>query len=249
MNIPKVYVDSTRFIIDDGKVSCASNQKTSGGKLACASLLKPLYMWSAAHLEPYKYEEEKWLKLAEQATTTSSNNATNAIWDSLGAATILHKLNELTQAEYTTSSSLTYGSVEVNSTMVAHSYASLLMASAHDTPAAKIVAWMKQVKSDQTFGLRDEIDIFYSGLLIGVGVKCGWYVDQADCRLRTHAVIFAELDASTTLGFVILTSVLVTRCIVNDYLSEYETGQEVLGIHEKISGKLLREELRALLNK
>ena len=246
MPLPDCYIDSTRFVLDKARITYADYHNPENVKLGCASLLKPLYLWSAAHSEPFQYQD--WASLTRQAITVSSNEAMNKIWKECGALPILSQLTNLTSVDFGQTAIKSWGSLMIDADMVARAYGALLTATKDDNSAAQMVALLKQVKSNQTFLLADVVKRYYPKQFENIGIKCGWYVDPEQCRLRAHAVVIVERGNEKVFGFVILTSVLVGKELVSSYLKTYDKGEEVLAIHEAIAGNLIREELSRLLH-
>lgn len=248
MPLPDCYIDSTRFVLDKARITYADYHNPENVKLGCASLLKPLYLWSAAHSKPFQYQDADWASLTQQAITASSNEAINKIWKECGALPILSQLTNLTGVDFGQTPIKSWGSLKIDADMVARAYGAMLTATAENNSAGHVLALMKQVKPSQTFLLANIVNRYCPEQFKDIGIKCGWYVDPEQCRLRAHAVVMVELGNEKVFGFVILTSVLVGKELVSSYLKTYDKGEEVLAIHEAIAGNLIREELSRLLH-
>ena len=247
MNLSNIFIDSTHFAIDKSNISCADYSCTKKTKLACASLLKPLYMWSVSHLETFDYPQQDWSQMVQQAVTLSSNNVTTEIWNKYGASTVLTQLENMTAINFFKTGITSWGNVQINADMVARGYGAMLIATTADQEAAKIAELMKKVPQYQTFGLIN-LASKHCGVPVGdIGIKCGWYIDELTNRLRTHAVVTVKLRDDRYKGFVILTSIRISPELTESYLKTYREGTEVLPIHEELSGSILRDELTRLL--
>jgi hypothetical protein len=188
----------------------------------CASLLKPLLFWVAAEALP----RARWVALAREAVTVSANAPTVELWETLGGDRLLDALAERTGVrwELEPGGRRAFGRVLVNAAEVARAYAVM----AADPGAAEIAGWMRSVPEAQTFGVR---------WAPGVAVKAGWFMDRDETALRTHVVAFA--DASC--GVAVLSRVPVPAEVRRTYAERYREGPEVLGLHERWAGALLRE--------
>jgi hypothetical protein len=196
-------------------------QSPDGAHWRCASLLKPLLFWVAADALP----RARWVALARPAVTLSANAPTVVLWEALGASWLLDALAERTGVRWALEPGgrRAFGRVLVNAGEVARAYAAL----AADPGAAEVVSWMREVPGEQTFGVRWEPD---------VAVKAGWFLDRDETALRTHVVAFA--DAAR--GVVVLSRVPVPEAVRSEYAERYREGSEVLALHERYAGAVLR---------
>jgi hypothetical protein len=120
---------------------------------------------------------------------------------------------------------------------VARAYGAL--AAADDELAARLLDWMRGVAAEQTFGVRDVLAERLGAQPGRVAVKCGWFTDSDEPRIRTHAAALAEI-AEGRIGTVVLSAVPVEEPTRRSYAALYEKGGEVLPIHEAAAGPVLR---------
>ena len=217
-------------------------------KLRCASVIKPLYMWAASHLEPYKNDVDTWENLAKAAVTSSSNQATTFVWDACGRNEILQSLTSLTNISWLEQNSAAYwGTVQIDAYSVAASYAEMFRQANTDRSAQLISGLMTMVEPTQTFGLKSVVQAELNVEQDQVAVKCGWYLDDDEEKIRTHAVTVTKLPDSEILGTVVLTALRVDQQIKDTYKTIYAQGDNILSLHEKVAGQTLRNETKRML--
>ncbi|MFC4123196.1 hypothetical protein [Nonomuraea zeae] len=204
-------------------------------RLRCASLLKPLYAWVSADRFT---DTDRWRRHAEPAVVVSSNADTLNLWLVAGPRVILDDLYQRTGVAWSPPNGdpSRFGSVEVAAEEVAIAYAVLAQsASAGDPIAGIILEWMRQVSTEQAFGVREAIGSPEAA------VKCGWYGAPDETCLRTHAVAVLPRGGTRTTVIVGMTALPYTdgheREVYRDRVAQ---GLSVEPEHEKVAGTLLR---------
>ena len=237
-------IDSTWFVVDKGVPTVQG--VPSEERLRCASLLKPLYSWSAIKLNPFEKAPESWANLAQKAITVSSNTATTEMWEKCGADNIIGNLMTMTGMLWAYSPGYYgWGSVAINALDVAKAYCALLQAK--DPEAAQILSWMTEVDNKQTFGIKSMPQKALKLDSSSIASKAGWYVDEKELRLRTHLVFICKLSDQQYVGLVMLTAKAVKKEFMNNYLAQYKHGEEVIGIHQSLMAATLKTEALRLL--
>ena len=213
--------------------------ENDGERLRCASLLKPLLFWAAAHLRPFSGQTERWTELARDGVRVSANDPTTQVWELCGGPRLLGWLEERTRIRWSVEpgGERSFGRVLVAASDVAQAYAAL--ASADDECAARLVDWMRQVPADQTFGVRETWGDRLGLPEAQVAVKCGWFMDADEHRIRTHAAAIGQIPGGCV-GTVVLSALPVDGATRATYATHYRAGREVLTIHEALAGSTLR---------
>lgn len=199
--------------------------------VACASVLKPLYVHAAANHARLSLPERS-------AIVTSSNTATDTVVAAAGGlAQLLSEMRVQTGVELEPAPS--WSRVLVTAHQVAQGYRSLL----GDTTdrGRSVHAHMRRVHPSQQLGTRTVWATRRRVAVDEVGVKCGWDL-TADGVLLTHAVV---LDQRA--GAVVLTSRRVSRDFADRWRQALlETGPSgrVLVMHTITSGPDLFSGLR-----
>ncbi len=241
---PAIEIDSTWFkITGSQKVFADYNDHLT---LRCASLLKPLYMWAAASIEPYKSDYLSQERLAREAVVVSSNTSTTIVWETAGPKNILKRMHELTGNYWDFDKGRnTWGGIRINARSVAEAYACLVIS--RDSCAKQIIEWMKEVPEEQTFGLRSTLAQHLGCKKDEIGIKCGWFINEDETKLRTHAVTLIPLPNGDLLGSVVLTASPMSHESRKSYARKYIKGAEVLGIHTEAAGKTLTDETKRIV--
>jgi hypothetical protein len=234
-------------VAGDGVVVTPLAGCDGGGRLRCASLLKPLLFWGAADAFS---DDAAWSAAAAPAVTVSANAPTVALWERLGADDLLARLAALTGDEWPLEpgGARSFGRVLVTAPQVARAYAALARAARDgDERAARLLGWMRRVPVRQTFGARVAVVAALGVDEAAVGVKCGWFLDADEPFVRTHAVTVAALGDGTLRGSVVLTAVAAPEGLHERYAREYVEGDEVLHHHRALAGDLIVAQTRAVL--
>jgi hypothetical protein len=223
---------------------------TSAGnaeRLRCASLLKPLLFWAAGQLEPFSAHTERWAQLAREGVVVSANDPTVEAWRLCGGERLLGWLSERTgiRLPLEPGGERSFGRILVTASDVARAYAAL--ARADDEHAARVLDWMCQVPAHQTFGVRDPLVERLSVPPTRVAVKCGWFLDADERRIRTHVAAIAQIPSGQVLT-VVLSALPVDEPTRGTYAARYQSGEEVLPIHEVLAGCTLRAATRQALS-
>ncbi|MER6576946.1 hypothetical protein [Nonomuraea sp. NPDC001023] len=209
--------------------------RSGPARLRCASLLKPLYAWvAAAHID----DADRWRRHAEPAVVVSSNADTLSLWLSIGPRVLLDDLYRRTGVRWAQPGGdpSRFGSVEVSAEEVAAAYAVFAQAAAAGDPvAATVLAWMRQVAGEQTFGAREALGSPEAG------VKCGWYGAPDETCLRTHAVAVLPRGGTRATVVVAMTALPYTgERDRESYHARIAQGLPVESVHEGLAGPLLR---------
>ena len=192
-------------------------------------------LWAAATVAPYAGAAAAWERLARDAVTLSANDPTAHVWQACGAETLLDALARRTAVALPLEGGGTrsFGRVLVTARDVARCYAAL--AASGDTAAGLVRRWMLDVPGRQTFGVRPPVARALGARAAQVAVKCGWFCDTDEERIRTHVVTLTATAAGVT-GTVVLTALPATAAVRRAYTAAYRDGDEVLGVHELHAG-------------
>jgi hypothetical protein len=249
--VPAPHVDAAGFVVPAGE---AEPRLTQAGRpdraLRCASVLKPLLFWAAAGLPPLRDDPESWAVLAKPAVTVSANDPTVAIWQEPGPDALLDRLGALGGTRWGTdpAATPTFGKVMVRAAEVARGYAALAVAARSADPVAEqLLGWMRDVPEEQTFGARAEAAAALGVDPATVATKCGWFGDDDETVLRTHAVTVCLLPGGSVRGTAVLTAVPFDAAARAVYAAAYQDGPEVLPMHAARAGRLIAEATAALL--
>lgn len=244
------YIDCSWFklIPNENEYELFVQSNSAGEKLRCASVIKPLYMWAASYLAPYKNDTDAWEKLAEPAVTKSSNQATTLVWDRCGRDEILQSLTRLTNVSWLEQNSAAYwGTVKIDAYSVAASYAEMFRQANNDRAAQLVTNFMTMVVPTQTFGLKSIVHKKLNVELDQIAVKCGWYLDDDEEKIRTHAVTVTKLPNGEIVGTVVLTAFKVDRQIKDSYKNIYAQGDKIVLLHEEVAGPTLKNKTNHML--
>jgi hypothetical protein len=164
-----------------------------------ASVVKPLLCWAGAALEPFAGDRGTWKTLARPAIITSDNAATAELWSRVGEEPLLSWLNERAGLSWCTDGDGEHPSLRVMVTAgeLARGYAALAADESDD--AVLVRGWMRAVRPEQTFGLREVAAEALGVDPASIGIKCGWFGGE-----RAHAVVLVEHDM-TVVGSVVTT--------------------------------------------
>jgi hypothetical protein len=214
-------------------------QEGSQERLRCASVLKPLLFWAAGGLEPFGSESVRWKRLAMEAVTVSANGPTVEMWDACGGRSLLDALAAKTDVvvQLAPGGSRAFGRVLVAASDVSQAYARL--AGSEERVPGRLLAWMREVPDRQTFGVRPAIARQLDVPPSSVAVKCGWFCDSDETRLRTQVVTVTTTPIAVV-GTVVLTAIPIDESTRRTYADTYREGDEVLGVHERVAGATLR---------
>jgi hypothetical protein len=221
-----------------------------GRPLRCASVLKPLYFWAAAQLPGPGRDPQQWAALAEPAVRLSANDPTVRIWEGCGADALLDTIAGLTGVRWTSDPTgrRTFGRVLVQAEEVARAYAALAAAAATDADVAeRLLGWMREVPPEQTLGARTAAAGVLGVSPGDVGVKCGWFTDEDETVLRTHAVTVTRLAGGQVRGTAVLTALPLGAAERTAYRTLYVEGPEVLPVHHDRATASIAEETSRLL--
>jgi hypothetical protein len=98
---------------------------------------------------------------------------------------------------------------------------------------------MLDVPDRQTFAVRPLVARSLGVAESRVGVKCGWFCDTDECRVRTHVVTVTS-TAAGVIGTVVLTALPAAEAFRRAYTDLYRYGDEVLELHEQHAGVTVR---------
>lgn len=221
----------------------------AGARLRCASLLKPLLFWVGADAFA---DEASWEAAAAPAVTVSANPPTIALWELVGGDELLARMAALTGDAWPLDPGgrRSFGRVLVTAPQVARAYAALAQAARDgDQRAARLLGWMRRVPERQTFGARAA-----AADALGVGedavaVKTGWFFDDDESRVRTHAVTVSETGDGTLRGSAVLTAVPAPEGLHERYARDYVEGDELLPTHRALAGDLIAAATYAALRR
>jgi len=218
--------------------------------LRCASLLKPLYFWAAASQPAYRYRLDAWSALAEPAVTISANDSTVTIWETCGPDALLDGITELTGVHWASdpSAARSFGRVLIRADEVARAYAVLAVcARADEQVAGSLLGWMRQVPERQTFGARAAAARRLGVTPTDVAAKTGWFLDEDETALRTHAVTLTVTPDGAIRGTAVLTAVAVEETVRTEYATTYVHGEEVLPVHWEHAAETIARTTASLL--
>ena len=131
-----------------------------------------------------------------------------------------------------------FGRVLITAKKAAFAYADLT--NNHSANSEQILAWMRMVPEKQTFGVRSVVAETLGSDPAETAVKCGWFSDNDENRIRTHAVTITSCRHGAV-GTVVLTALAMDKDSREEYSHRYRCGQEVLEIHERLAGGIVRD--------
>ncbi len=236
---PPPTVQASAFVLPTATRSPLFVRDGSGERLRCASVIKPLLFWAAAHLPPYSAAPGSWERLAAEAVTVSANAPTVQMWRACGAGALLDGLEQRTGMRFPVErgGARSFGRVLVTADEVALGYARL--AAAEDHSALLVRNWMLDVPDRQTFEVRPVIARTLGVTDSHVGVKCGWFCDTDETRVRTH-VVTMTCTPDGVIGTVVLTALAAEEAFRRAHTDAYRYGDEVLELHEQHAGPTVR---------
>ncbi|WP_028932659.1 serine hydrolase [Pseudonocardia spinosispora] len=209
--------------------------RVGAARLRCASLLKPLFVWAAAHCDgPYRQDRERWSADAELAVRVSDNAATNRLWLGSTPPRVLDWIAEATGVRWRVPGAdpSWFGAVEVSAAEVVTAYGALSRAAAGDPDAASVLGWMRGVSPEQAFGvLASSAD---------VAVKAGWFGHVDETCLRTHLVAVVEEHGETLVVAALSALPYLDPADRARYRSKLVAGQPLEAEHERVAGPTLR---------
>ncbi|HLU55458.1 MAG TPA: hypothetical protein VKZ81_08340 [Pseudonocardia sp.] len=210
--------------------------RRGAARLRCASVLKPLIVWTGGGGRTDD---------GERAVRFSDNAATNRIWHAGPPGRLLDRIASATGVRWRTASADPgwFGGVEVSATELVTAYGALARAAAGDPAAARVVGWMGAVPPEQAFGIPDALADTLGVPASAVAVKAGWIGHPDETALRTHAVAVAERDGETVV--VAALTALPYPADRERYQEALRAGRPVVDVHEQIAGPLLRDLLAA----
>lgn len=183
-------------------------------RLACASILKPLYAWLG---DGSADDKERMVQLSDNEATSRVIGATG------GLSIMLDRIYKATGINWHDAPS--WGSVRVTASEVAAAFAKL--------DSTQVLADMRAVPARQQLGLVELWAELTSQSTDQIGVKLGWDLHFKETALRTHAVLIGP-DRSV----VVTSAILVdgsTRAQWHRTLSS-RGPESVLPIHEQFAG-------------
>jgi hypothetical protein len=232
-------VQAAAFLLPAGASAAAFVPDGGELRLRCASVLKPLLFWAAAGLDPYSGAPADWEHLARDGVTISANDPTTEMWDACAAGPLLDALTDHTDVRLPLEpgGERSWGRLLVTADDVAHGYARL--AASGDAAARRVRQWMLDVPDRQTFGVRPLVGSRLGVPASQVAVKCGWFCDADEQRIRTHVVTMTPTGAGIV-GTAVLTALPVDEDFRRAYAATYRHGDEVLDLHEQHAGPVVR---------
>lgn len=209
----------------------------------CASMLKPLYFWAAARLAPFADDRLRWRMLAAPAVTTSANDPTTEVWETVGEHALLAELRRISGVAFSDADQVghPWGRVPVTAAQLAGAYAAL--AADPGDVAAELRGYLLAVPDEQTFGVRAA---FAERIGVAPGevmAKSGWFSAPEETGIRTHSVALHGGPGRFT-GVAVTTFVETTPTARATYAATYADGPEVLPIHRATAGELLVDAVR-----
>lgn len=225
----------------------ATGARVGAARIRCASLLKPLFVWAAAHSAgPYRADPARWAADGELAIVHSDNAATNRIWLGTTPAQVLGWLAGATGVGWRPPGvdPLWFGTVEVSAVEVVMAYGVLCRAAVGDPAAARVLDWMRAVVPEQGMGVPGEVAAALGVEPGAVAVKAGWYGHTDETCLRTHAVAVAERGTGATAETVVVAALTaLTYPDATDrerYRHGVVNGAPVADEHERVAGPVVR---------
>lgn len=236
--------DSLWFRLNDGELDMPVVK--SLGTFKSASLLKPLYAWAAYDLFQKDDNLDQWSILARPSIVYSDNATTTEIWNKYSDKKIFDELARKTDENWQYMDGYqTWGSIEIDAHKVCRAYAKLMISS--EASARQVFDWMKEVDDVQAFGMKSLLEKRLMIDQANIAAKAGWFVDEAEARLRTHIILIAEIEPSRLIGLTVLSTKQVSRSFIEGYLNRYNHGQEVLSLHTDLITEEIEAEVSTLL--
>lgn len=197
-----------------------------------ASMLKPLLFWAGASATPFVNDPRAWESIAAPAVMVSDNDATAALWSSVGEAELLGTIKERTGVEWHTEAGDEHPALRLvaSATDVAHAYATF--AADQSDIAMRLRAWMREVPESQTFGTRPVAHGVVGVPESSVAVKGGWFGLE-----RAHAVTLAAVG-DRTVGAVVMTSRPADATSLA--AAPMPPGDELVALHDTFAGPSIR---------
>ncbi|MBK5223227.1 MAG: hypothetical protein JJE52_10195 [Acidimicrobiia bacterium] len=163
-------------------------------------MLKPLLFWAGASATPFVTDPRAWERLAAPAVIVSDNDATAALWSTVGEAQLFGTIEERTGIGWHTEAGEEHPALRlvVSTEEVATAYATF--AADEGDIAMRLRAWMRDVPESQTFGTRPVAHGVIGVPESSVAVKSGWFGLE-----RAHAVTLVAAG-DRTVGAVVMTA-------------------------------------------
>ena len=214
-----------------------------GPRVRGASIVKPLLAWVAAEAGAFAAARQEWERLARRAITTSDNEATAALWSLAGAAHLLAELERRAGVGWRPDGDDAGEHLALRLLVTAAELAQAYAVFAGDRRdrAADVRRWMREVRADQTFGLRTVAAEVLGVPEGGVGVKGGWFGGE-----RVHAVVLVERD-DRTVGGVVTTAWPPDPATRAACLAARGDDTALVAIHEELAGPVLRSAMHEAL--
>jgi hypothetical protein len=246
-------VQTAAFVVRGDRVRMTAAPGETG-RLRCASLLKPLLFWAGAGAGVFA-DHDAWAAAASAAVVRSANDPTVGLWDACGADRLLALLAERTRRSWAVEpgGSRGFGRILITATDAAAGYAALALAARNGRAgtAPQLLEWMRSVPERQAFGARRAAAEQLGVPAAAVAVKCGWFCDEDETRLRTHAVTLTDTPGGDTRGSVVLTAIDAPAAVRAAYAQAYVHGDEVLHHHWELAADTVaaatRDALRLVL--
>jgi hypothetical protein len=227
------------FRVDDRRPVAVEMQ--AGGPVRSASVVKPLLVWVAADIGGFARDRRAWATLARPAIATSDNDATGAVWRRAGADRLLATLHQRTGVTWRPEGTGEHPSLRlmVTATELAQAYAEL--AADPGDAARDVRRWLREVRSDQTFGLRAVAAEVVGAAEGDVGVKCGWFAGE-----RVHAVVLVSLT-DRVVGGAVTTSWSPDTAPGTAFSDAAGDDRALVALHEDLAGDTLRSAMAQAL--
>jgi hypothetical protein len=207
---------------------------SSAPPVRSASVIKPLLVWAAASSWPIARSLATWERLGRSAVMLSDNEATAAIWSQGGEHELLATLNKRIGLTWQVEGGNEHPSLRVPVTPgeLGRAFASLASDDSH--VSACVRRWMRDVPTEQTFGLRrvahDALDVDE----LTVEIKCGWFGGA-----RAHAVVMAQSE-----GRIVGTAVTTSRLANAEELANMRDAvgddTKLAAAHDALAGEHIR---------
>ena len=206
-----------------------------------ASVVKPLLAWAASWGRPHVTDDALWEARARPAVTLSDNEATAELWSRSGGEELLASLNDRLGTAWRVEGDGEHPSLRVVVTAGELARAYTALASDGTAAASRVRRWMREVPTEQTFGVRR---VACDTLGVGegaVGVKAGWFGGE-----RAHVVVLVETHEGTV-GAAVTTRRppgAAARAAVRDAMGD---PMALAAAHDVIAGEDIRAAARRAL--
>ena len=224
-----------------GDVGVVTVEVQAGGRVRSASVVKPLLVWVAADIGGFARDRQAWEAHARPAITTSDNDATAAVWSRAGADRLLATLGQRTGVAWQPEGTGEHPSLRlmVTAAELAQGYA--VLAADPGDAARDVRRWLREVRSEQTFGLRAVAAEAAGAAEADVGIKCGWFAGE-----RVHAVALVSLT-DRVVGGAVTTSWPPDPSRRTAFSDAAGDDRALVALHDELAGDTLRSAMAQAL--